>query len=132
WPDNASDGARRWKAKRSEGIHTPVRRKRVQVLVAGTGIEEHHTIAIIQKFALQKLLVGGEGSASLGAGENALSRSHFFDRIHDGVVANGNRRAAALAHDIQDDEVAIGFGNSETCCQRVRVRPHFRSSLAFM
>src|SRR5271165_232300 len=72
--DNPSDVARGRQCHfTGERLHAPIFREDVEVLIPRAGIKQHNSVAALQEFAVQELLVGSQRSSSFRAGEDALN-----------------------------------------------------------
>src|SRR6266478_5464886 len=107
--DDSSYGAGRWRPRRLSIFHI----QHVQIFQPGAGVEQDYRITSGEEAAGEKFLVGDQGCSALGRGEDALDLRPVTSSGKNFYVGGGERQASTFLQDVEDQVIAIGFGNAQ-------------------
>jgi hypothetical protein len=109
WPDDSRDRAGRWCRRR----FSILRVENIQIFQARTSVEEHDRIVDAEETAGQQLLVGNQRRRSFGSGENAFYLGPVAGGMENFGVCGGESKASALFQNVENQIVAVGFGDAQ-------------------
>src|SRR4029077_4397139 len=93
----------------------------IEVLNSRSGVKNNHAFARPNFACGTERLYSGEAGGSFGRDKETLGGSHFTRDTDHFVISNGNRAAVRLTKDIQNQEIADRFWNTQTRSNCVRV-----------
>src|SRR5271165_746839 len=92
WPDDATYIPRSWQLdSRSGRGHAPIVSKRVEVLVSGSGVEQHDFVTLLQEALLEQPLIRRQRGTAFRSCEDAFGRSQYLHCRHNLIVADRDR-----------------------------------------
>src|SRR5437868_4661011 len=88
----------------------PLRSIGQRIFVAVGAVEQQHALVAADQPPLQRLAPSRQHRPAFGAEQKAVALRRVIDGAENRIFGHRNRRAFALAHRPQDQEIADGFG----------------------
>ena len=85
----------------------------VQIFQAAAGIEQDYGVVRAEESTGQKFLVGDQRCGAFGGGEDAFDFCPVARGFENFCVGGGEGEASAFLQDVEDQVVAIGFGDAQ-------------------
>src|SRR5215472_11920833 len=103
-----------------------------RVFETGRAVEQHGPLARLHPPIGKRLFVRRVSRRALRAEQQPLLRRDLAPGLHDRLVIDGDRKAAAFAYRPQDQEIADRLRHTDTGGEGVRVLPARRMLLALL